>query len=144
VKGHSPAGIVALIGSELAPGDNVPDDGSNATPPAELVAAQLKSPVELESFVSVTVQVDGCPVADWQFEVDFTFNTFAPILPGRLHDDRRPMTIIARQAIDICFMRVISLFFLANKLNLGERLALVLRTLRESIRRGPINRRWAR
>jgi hypothetical protein len=64
VKGHSPAGIVALIGSELAPGDNVPDNGSNATPPAELVAVQLKSPVELESFVSVTVQVDGCPVAD--------------------------------------------------------------------------------
>jgi hypothetical protein len=69
--------------------------------------------------------------------VDFTFNTFAPLLPGRLHDDRMPMTIIARQAIDIRLMRVLSIFFLANELNVDERLALVLRTLREE---GAINR----
>ena len=134
MKGHSPGGIVALIGSELAPGDNVPEDGSNATPPAELVAVQLKSPVELESLVRVTVQVDGCPVADWQFEVYFTFNTFAPLLPGRLHDDRMAMMIIARQARGICFMRVLFPFFLDDTLNMYERFALVLRTLRERAR----------
>jgi hypothetical protein len=69
--------------------------------------------------------------------VDFTFNTFAPLLPGRLHDDRMPMIIIARQTIDIRLMRVLFSFLLANKLNMDERLALVLRTLREE---GAINR----
>jgi hypothetical protein len=46
------------------------------------------------------------------------------------------MTIIARRTIDIRLMRVLSHFFLANKLNMDERLALVLRTLREG---GAIN-----
>lgn len=47
------------------------------------------------------------------------------------------MTIIVRQAIDIRLMRVLSSFYLANKLKMDECLALVLRTLREE---GVINR----
>jgi hypothetical protein len=86
------------MGSELAPGDTAPDDGSNCAPPTELDAAQLKSPVELESFVSTTVQVVDCPVAEWQFEVSFRLSVLTP-LPEELQAARTPMIIIARRVV---------------------------------------------
>ena len=54
--------------------------------------------MELESFVSTTVQVVGCPVAAWQFEVYFRLSTLAPP-PERLQADRVPMIIVARRII---------------------------------------------
>ena len=64
VNGHMPAGIVTWMSPELDPGDTDPDDGLNWAPSGELDAVQLKSPVELDSLLSVTVQVVFCPVAD--------------------------------------------------------------------------------
>jgi hypothetical protein len=72
VNGHMPGGIVTLITSELVPGATDPDDGLNCAPSGELVGVQLKSPVELDALVSVTVHVVFWPVADWQLKWDWT------------------------------------------------------------------------